>query len=133
MVLYGYVHDVNGWVDVLGLAKAPRVGSKLPGWKGRVDYSSIKDSNSVDEGKDFTSSQKDKIYALNRASNNGYLVSDEDGRILAVPKKSKSGVKPSPNEAQVDHKHPKSKGGKNSFKNAQVLSRKQNRKKSCST
>ena len=90
----------------------------------------MKDPKTVGDGKDFTKSQKRKIYEANRKANGGYLVSDQDGRILAVPKKNRRGVKPSPNEAQVDHVKAKSKDGDNSYANAKVLSRKQNRAKS---
>ena len=53
-----------------------------------------------------------------------------------MSKKSKKGVKPPDNEAQIDHidaKTPKDSNvtpGSNSYKNAQVLSRKNNRAKS---
>ncbi|MGR6001320.1 HNH endonuclease domain-containing protein [Bacillus cereus] len=42
----------------------------------------------------------------------------------------KKGQKHCQNEANVDHYFPRSKGGTNSFKNAQVLSRKENIRKS---
>ncbi|AOH55141.1 hypothetical protein ABE28_012350 [Peribacillus muralis] len=52
------------------------------------------------------------------------------GQLCYKAKKSKKGVKPNSNEYQIDHVFPKKKGGTNSFKNAQVLTRKENRDKS---
>ena len=47
------------------------------------------------------------------------------------PAQSKSGVPANMNQAEVDHINPKSKGGTNSpSKNAQVISKKENLKKS---
>lgn len=68
--------------------------------------------------------------------NGGVLRSDLDGQELVMPRKSQSGVTPPPNEAQIDHIVPKKPAdsniqqGTNSYNNAQVLSREQNRKKS---
>lgn len=105
-----------------------KTGDKYPKWKGSVDYSGIKNPRNPGR-KAFTKKQKEQIYEKNREVNGGYLVSDLDGTILEPPKKSQKGITPSKYEAQVDHKKAKSKGGENTSKNAQVLSRKQNRDK----
>lgn len=99
-------------------------------------YSNIKDPSTVGEGKNFTASQKEKIYQKNMEKNGGVLKSDLDGQTLVKPGKSQAGVKPPKNEAQIDHIQPKkpalptAKPGTNSYGNAQVLSRQQNRDKS---
>ncbi|MCA4806539.1 hypothetical protein [Myroides odoratimimus] len=54
---------------------------------------------------------------------------DMDGTILEPAQKSQRGVTPSKHEVQLDHIEAKSKGGQNSGKNAQVVSREQNRNK----
>ncbi|RQO73955.1 hypothetical protein DBR43_00675 [Pedobacter sp. KBW06] len=122
--MYGYVKDPNRWMDIFGL-------DEIPAWKGPADYSSIESKRyKIKEGKDYSKAQKDKIYELNKQHNDGLLRSDLDGTVLEPSQKSVSGVTPSQLEGQVDHKYPRSQGGKNSFENAQVLSRKQNRDKS---
>jgi hypothetical protein len=99
-------------------------------------YSHIQDSPSVGPRKKFTSKQKAKIYEENMANNGGEMRSDLDGEPLVMPSKSKKGVTPPANEAQVDHivplnpADPNVAAGTNSFGNAQVLSRQQNRAKS---
>lgn len=99
-------------------------------------YSNLRDSPSVGSGKNFTQSQKAKIYEQNMEKNGGVIRSDLNGEILTVPQKSKSGVTPPSNEAQIDHIIPKKPNdinvspGTNSYDNAQVLSREQNRQKS---
>lgn len=95
-------------------------------WKGKVDYSDIPDHRTVGPGEKFTTHKKDAIKAKNKEVNNGYLRSDENGTFLNP---SKKGVN-DPLGAEVDHIVPKSKGGDNSSKNAQVLSKEQNGKKS---
>ena len=99
-------------------------------------YSNLNDPSSVGEGKDFTRAQKANIYRQNMAKNNGVLRSDLDGQELVAPQRSRSGVTPPPNEAQIDHMDPKNPSnpsasrGSNSYRNARVLSRQQNRAKS---
>ena len=93
-------------------------------------YAHILDGKKVGPGKNFTASQKQKIIEANRKNNEGVVRSDTSGTVLTQPQKSMKGVTPSPNEWQIDHIQPKSKGGSNSFANAQVLSREENRLKS---
>ena len=94
-------------------------------WKGKADYSNLVDPPSVNSGKKFTASQKEKIRTANRMQNNGYLRSDEDGTFLTTPQKGGS----DPLQAEIDHITARSKGGSNSYKNARVLSKQQNMKK----
>ncbi|WP_454871576.1 hypothetical protein [Paraburkholderia xenovorans] len=99
-------------------------------------YSNLSDSPSVGPGKNFTAAQKQKIYQQNMESNGGVLRSDQDGTELVMPSKSEKGVTPPSNEAQIDHIVPRNPAdpdaskGTNSYGNAQVLSRDQNRQKS---
>lgn len=107
----------------------------IPKWNGPVDYSAVlTDSKFVGPGKNFTATQKKKILEANRKANGGYLRSDLDGTILDAPVQSKKGVKANMNQAEVDHiraKKPKEgPQGSNSYGNSQVLSKKQNIKKS---
>lgn len=119
-------------------------GKPLPGTAGlgigavpiRGPYSNLKDSPTVGPGKNFTRAQKTNIYQQNMNSNGGVLRSDLDGQELVMPKKSQSGVTPPLNEAQIDHIVPGNLAdsalgqGTNSYGNAQILSREQNRQKS---
>ncbi len=99
-------------------------------------YSNLEDSPSVGPGKKFTATQKSNIYQQNMEKNGGVLRSDLDGQELVMPSKSQAGVTPPTNEAQIDHvvaRKPADPGvapGTNSYSNAQVLSRQQNRDKS---
>jgi hypothetical protein len=93
-------------------------------------YSHLEDSKSVGAGKKYTGAQKAKIYEANRARNDGVLRSDKSGIELEQPRKSTQGVTPPSNEARVDHNNARSKGGSNSYENARVLSRQENREKS---
>jgi len=97
---------------------------------GGGPYSNLEDGVSVGSGKSFTSAQKKAILAENAARNNGVVKSDLSGETTVPSQKSQKGVTPPSNEAQIDHIKPRSKGGSNSYSNAQVLTREENRKKS---
>ncbi|TYQ27274.1 RHS repeat-associated core domain-containing protein [Pseudanabaena sp. UWO310] len=99
-------------------------------------YSHLQDSPSVGAGKDFTAAQKRKILEENRSRNGGELRDDDTDELLVPSQKSIKGITPPQNEAQVDHIIPKNpadpdvSAGTNSYKNAKVISRANNRAKS---
>ena len=100
------------------------------GGKASNSYSHLKDPPGVASGKNFTQQQKSQIIKENMSRNKGVVRSDLSGQKLVRPEKSKKGITPPRNEWQIDHIVSKNKGGTNSYKNAQVLSRKENRMKS---
>ena len=97
--------------------------------KTQTGYGHLTDPPTVGAGNDFSAAQKAEIIAANKARNGGVVKSDQSGEVLTPPAKSQKGVTPSSNEWQIDHIVPKDKNGTNSFGNAQVLSRAENRAK----
>ncbi|MBN1765676.1 MAG: hypothetical protein JW860_10495 [Sedimentisphaerales bacterium] len=120
---------------VYGTAKFANTYHNIPDTPTQP-YAHIKDPSSVGPGKNFTQAQKRNIIQENINRNNGVLRSDLSGEQLVLPKKSQIGVTPPLNEAQIDHIVPRKpilpniEQGTNSYKNAQVLSRIENRIKS---
>jgi hypothetical protein len=118
----------------------PRKNSRKKSDKGKsgngpYSYLKSEDPPNVAAGKNFTTAQKARIIAENRKRNKdengiGRVTSDDSGKQLVIPKKSKKGVAPLPHEWQIDHIIPRDRGGNNSYANAQVLSRRENRSKS---
>ncbi|PWK46013.1 DUF637 domain-containing protein, partial [Pseudomonas sp. OV226] len=123
-------------IDLLPPVLGPMLGGAKNNPTGGGRYSNLTDSPSVGTGKNFTQTQKAKIYQQNMDKNGGVLRSDLDGQELVLPKKSASGVTPPSNEAQIDHIVPRrpadlnAPAGTNSYSNSQILSREQNRQKS---
>lgn len=99
-------------------------------WRGPVEYSDLPQPRNVGPGRPYAPSQKRRIRERNIERNRGYLRSDESGAFLEQPQQSRRGVTPSPMEAQIDHIYPRSRGGSNANRNAQVLSREENIRKS---
>lgn len=131
---------INPSSDILTIAEVSRRNDEnfkasvllmmQPSAKAGNPYSHLKDPENVGKGLDFTASQKRQIIKANMEKNNGKVLSDKSGTVLVKPAKSQKGVTPDPDEWQIDHILSKDKGGTNSFTNAQVLSRKENRLKS---
>jgi hypothetical protein len=103
--------------------------NSTPSTKNNAPYSYLEDPEDVGPGKDFTAKQRQVIIEENMKKNNGAVLSDSAKGILSQPEKSMKGVTPSPDEWQIDHIIPKKAGGTNSYSNAQVLSRLENRSK----
>ena len=118
---YCYLHAITPVTEIsLSSSKATTI---------RGPYSNLTDPPDVAPGKNFTASQRSQIIQQNQTRNGGVVRSDLSGIELVQPQKSMKGVTPSPLEWQIDHIIPKSAGGTNSFSNAQVLSRLENRLK----
>ena len=110
-----------------GVAPVTQIGTSSANSTSKSPYSNLVDPPNVAPGKDFTAKQKNQIIEQNKINNNGVVRSDLSGIALQQPQKSAKGITPSPFEWQIDHIQPKSSGGTNSFSNAQVLSREENR------
>lgn len=116
-------------------AVQPPIGA-APESAVRGPYANLQDSPSVGAGKEFTRSQKRKMLKQNIQMRGGSIKSDGNGTVLSIPQKSRRGVTPPDNEAQIDHIVPRNPSdpsiapGTNSFANAQILSRAENRAKS---
>ncbi|WP_236582406.1 hypothetical protein [Sphingobacterium spiritivorum] len=110
------------------LSSSEKTSSKEEGKKG--DYSHLKEPRKVDEGKETTKAQRQRILEENKKQNDGELVSDGDGRKLNPPKANKRGEPADMNQAEVDHKQSKKNNGTNSNSNMRVRSKEENLKKS---
>ena len=104
-------------------AAADVASAAYPGPYGHLD-----DPPSVGPGKDFTSTQKERIYEENRRRNGGIIRDDVTGEPLERSKRSRRGVPTPSNAAQIDHINPRNPSdpnvprGTNSYKNASVRS-----------
>lgn len=119
------VRTADNAIDAAKAGDAARAADEVAG-----PYSHLADPPGIEAGKNFSPKQKEDILTENRSRNGGVVRSDLSGTELVPAQKSMRGVTPDPNEWQIDHKVPKDKGGNNSYANAQVLSRQENRAKS---
>ncbi|MBT2563794.1 HNH endonuclease [Pedobacter sp. ISL-68] len=101
----------------------------VPKWNGPVDYSSVKEPNTVGPGLETTRTQRQRILDYNKKINGGLLRSDEDGSVLNMPTNVPKGGKADMKQAEVDHIDERVTGGSNSIRNLRVVSKEQNLKK----
>ncbi|HUM71281.1 MAG TPA: HNH endonuclease domain-containing protein, partial [Chloroflexota bacterium] len=125
-------YHIEGTLNPKGKGPSKKLDKGRSG-NGRFSY--LEDPPGVAAGKDFTSAQKAKIIEewrkiLKEETGVAYICSEQSGTRLCRPKKSMRGVTPRPNEWQIDHIIPRDQDGNNSYANAQVLSRRENREKS---
>jgi RHS repeat-associated protein len=125
----GAIGAVTAGVGALASRALMKNLEKQGGKKLSRLYAHLEDPENVAAGNDFTAAQKAKIIKENMKRNEGSVRSDQSGKLLKAPAKSRRGVTPDPDEWQIDHVVPKDKGGTNSYSNAQVLSRAENRAK----
>jgi hypothetical protein len=87
-------------------------------------------------GARFTDRQRQDVLQMNRFMNNGELRSEPDRRERAEPRRlvrsqqSRRGVRHEDNEAVIDHYVPRARQGTNSYRNARVLGRDENLRRS---
>ena len=106
------------------------VETPTPGdWNGPVDYSVLKEPQTVGPGLKTTPTQRQRILDYNRLMNGGVLRSDIDGAVLDAPANVPKGGKANMNQAEVDHMRERVNGGSNSNSNQRVVSKKQNLEK----
>jgi RHS repeat-associated protein len=122
------------WAALIGHAWGSAVGGQIGSdledkFLAEGPYAHLEDPENIGPGKSFTAEQKARIIEENMLRNGGVVKSDLSGEVLTEPSKSERGVTPDPNEWQIDHRWPKALGGSNSYGNAQVLSRQENRGK----
>jgi 5-methylcytosine-specific restriction endonuclease McrA len=125
-----YSEALSQWTDPQQLLAAASILAVRPTVGAKVNYSKLKSPNKITTGGKFTQAQKQRILEANRKANGGVLKSDLSGQPLVNPVQSKKGVPATMNQGEVDHIIPRSRGGNNSNGNAQVLSKKENIRKS---
>lgn len=112
--LYNSVKGVSG-KEFIARQKAIQNGKQ-----GYGQLSSEHPRVKVENGREFSSTQKEAIYRENARRNGGVIRDDVTGKPLTRYKCTSGSHKPL-NGAEIDHITPKSLGGQNSFGNARVI------------